>query len=146
MLRMGHKTKITLRFRGRERQRPDLGAQLLAKVCEDLSGIANVDQEITAEQHQINTVLSLKKGIKRIKPNSAGNNSEDGEGEGKQPVATVKKAVSKRATPKKTTAKAAVQNKPAPQSPEQKATVSTKKAKTPAPASPMPAKKVGTKN
>ena len=78
MLRMGHKTKITLRFRGREKQRPELGEQLFVKVREDLADIASVDQEMTTEQNQINMVLSLKKGIKRVKPHATEGNSVDG--------------------------------------------------------------------
>ena len=42
-LEHGDKTKITLRFRGREMAHQELGMQLLKRVEEDLSEIANVE-------------------------------------------------------------------------------------------------------
>ena len=43
-LENGDKTKITLRFRGREMAHRELGAQLLKRVEEDLSELGTVEQ------------------------------------------------------------------------------------------------------
>lgn len=43
-LKGGHKVKITIMFRGRERTHPELGKELLNRVTQDVSDIATVDQ------------------------------------------------------------------------------------------------------
>ena len=58
----GDKTKITVRFRGREILNSDLGLELLNKLKEELVDIAQVDQEASLEGRQLLMVLSpLKK-------------------------------------------------------------------------------------
>ena len=58
----GDKTKISVRFRGREILNSDLGLELLSKLKEELSNIAQVDQEPSLEGRQLLMVLSpLKK-------------------------------------------------------------------------------------
>ena len=58
----GDKTKISVRFRGREILNSDLGLELLNKLKEELSEIAQVDQEASLEGRQLLMVLSpLKK-------------------------------------------------------------------------------------
>ncbi len=58
----GDKTKITVRFRGREILNSDLGLDLLHKIKEELVGFAQVDQEPSLEGRQLLMVLSpLKK-------------------------------------------------------------------------------------
>ena len=58
----GDKTKITVRFRGREILNSDLGLDLLNKLKEELVDIAQVDQEASLEGRQLLMVLSpLKK-------------------------------------------------------------------------------------
>ncbi len=58
----GDKTKITVRFRGREILNSDLGLELLHKIKEELVGFAQVDQEPSLEGRQLLMVLSpLKK-------------------------------------------------------------------------------------
>ena len=54
----GDKTKITVRFRGREILNSDLGLQLLKEVSDDLSDIAQVDQEPSLEGRQLLMILS----------------------------------------------------------------------------------------
>ncbi len=54
----GDKTKITVRFRGREILNSDLGLQLLKGVSDDLSDIAQVDQEPSLEGRQLLMILS----------------------------------------------------------------------------------------
>ena len=58
----GDKTKISVRFRGREILNSDLGLGLLSKLRDELSDIAQVDQEPSLEGRQLLMVLSpLKK-------------------------------------------------------------------------------------
>ena len=58
----GDKTKITIRFRGREILNSNLGLDLLNKVKDELENISQVDQEPSLEGRQLLMVLSpLKK-------------------------------------------------------------------------------------
>ena len=58
----GDKTKISVRFRGREILNSNLGLDLLNKLKEELSDLAQVDQEPSLEGRQLMMVLSpLKK-------------------------------------------------------------------------------------
>jgi translation initiation factor IF-3 len=60
-LEIGDKTKVTLRFRGREMAHKELGAQLLARVRDDLEELANVEQMPQLEGRQMVMVLAPKK-------------------------------------------------------------------------------------
>ena len=53
-----NKTKISVRFRGREILNSDLGLDLLNKIKEELSDIAQVDQEPSLEGRQLLMILS----------------------------------------------------------------------------------------
>ena len=58
----GDKTKITVRFRGREILNSSLGLDLLNRIRDELEEIAQVDQEASLEGRQLLMVLSpLKK-------------------------------------------------------------------------------------
>jgi translation initiation factor IF-3 len=58
----GDKTKISVRFRGREILNSDMGLNLLNRLRDDLQDIAQVDQEPSLEGRQLLMVLSpLKK-------------------------------------------------------------------------------------
>ena len=58
----GDKTKISVRFRGREILNSDMGLNLLNRLKEELEDIAQVDQEPSLEGRQLLMVLSpLKK-------------------------------------------------------------------------------------
>jgi translation initiation factor IF-3 len=58
----GDKTKISIRFRGREILNSDMGLELLQKIKSELADIAQVDQEPALEGRQLLMVLSpLKK-------------------------------------------------------------------------------------
>ena len=57
----GDKTKVTLRFRGREMAHQDLGANLLARVREDLDEYGVVEQMPQMEGRQMIMVMSPKK-------------------------------------------------------------------------------------
>lgn len=60
-LEAGDKTKITLRFRGREMAHRELGAKLLKRVEQDLSELANVEQFPKLEGRQMIMVMAPKK-------------------------------------------------------------------------------------
>ena len=60
-LEIGDKTKVTLRFRGREMAHKELGAQLLVRVREDLEDLAMVEQMPEFEGRQMVMVLAPKK-------------------------------------------------------------------------------------
>ena len=58
----GDKTKISVRFRGREILNSDMGLNLLNKVRDEIKDISQVDQEPSLEGRQLLMVLSpLKK-------------------------------------------------------------------------------------
>ena len=56
----GDKTKISVRFRGREILNSDMGLKLLEKLKEELVDIAQVDQEPSLEGRQLLMILSPK--------------------------------------------------------------------------------------
>ncbi len=57
----GDKTKVTLRFRGREMAHKELGAQLLARVRDDLEEYGTVEQMPQMEGRQMIMVIAPKK-------------------------------------------------------------------------------------
>ena len=90
-LENGDKTKITLRFRGREMAHRELGAQLLKRVEADLSEYATVEQFPKMEGRQMVMVMAPHKN----KPASANNSSSRSEAsadKGKKPAAAKKSA------------------------------------------------------
>lgn len=60
-LEQGDKTKITLRFRGREMAHRELGAKLLKRVEQDLSELGTVEQFPKLEGRQMVMVMAPKK-------------------------------------------------------------------------------------
>lgn len=65
-LEHGDKTKITIRFRGREMAHRELGLELLKRVEDDLSDIAGVESHPKLEGRQMTMVMApLKKGEKK---------------------------------------------------------------------------------
>ena len=63
-LEEGDKTKVTLRFRGREMAHQEIGFRLLERVRGDLDPYAVVEQFPKMEGRQLVMVLSPKKGVK----------------------------------------------------------------------------------
>ena len=57
----GDKTKVSLRFRGREMAHQHLGAELIERIREDLSEYGTVEQEPKMEGRQIIMVLAPTK-------------------------------------------------------------------------------------
>ena len=60
-LQDGDKTKITIRYRGREMQHKELGAQLLERIEQDLSEYGDVEQRPKMEGRQLIMVLTPSK-------------------------------------------------------------------------------------
>ena len=60
-LQAGNKTKVTLRFRGREMNHPELGRRMLSRVEQDLAEIAVVEQEPVMEGRQMVMLLAPQK-------------------------------------------------------------------------------------
>ena len=60
-LEHGDKTKVTLRFRGREMAHKELGAKLLARVRDDLEEYGSVEQMPQMEGRQMVMVIGPKK-------------------------------------------------------------------------------------
>ena len=63
----GDKTKISVRFRGREILNSNIGLNLLNKLKDELSEIAQVDQEPSLEGRQLLMVMSPLKRNKNLK-------------------------------------------------------------------------------
>lgn len=57
-LEHGDKTKVTLRYRGREMAHQELGMQMLKRVEEDLKELANVELHPKMEGRQLTMVLA----------------------------------------------------------------------------------------
>lgn len=64
-LESGDKTKITIRYRGREMQHQELGAQLLDRIEEDLESYGDVEQRPKMEGRQLVMVLAPSKRKKK---------------------------------------------------------------------------------
>ena len=60
-LEIGDKAKVTLRFRGREMAHQELGAQLLARVRDDLEDLGTVEQMPQLEGRQMIMIIGPKK-------------------------------------------------------------------------------------
>lgn len=60
-LEHGDKAKVTLRFRGREMAHQELGAQLLARVRDDLAELGTVEQMPQMEGRQMIMIIGPKK-------------------------------------------------------------------------------------
>jgi translation initiation factor IF-3 len=59
-LENGDKTKVTIRFRGREMAHRELGMDVLNRVAKDLDELANVEQHAKLEGRQMTMVLAPK--------------------------------------------------------------------------------------
>lgn len=58
----GNKTKVTLRFRGREMAHQELGVEMLRRVEEDLDEVGTVEQHPKMEGRQMVMVVAPKRG------------------------------------------------------------------------------------
>lgn len=57
-LEEGHKVKVTIMFRGREMNHPELGEKLLSRVAEDLRGLAVVEMRPELLGRDMNMLLA----------------------------------------------------------------------------------------
>ncbi len=64
-LKVGNKTKVTMRFRGREMAHKELGLIMLDRVKADLQEIAEVEQTAQLEGRQMVMVLTPKRNLKK---------------------------------------------------------------------------------
>jgi len=64
-LEQGDKTKVTLRYRGREMAHRELGEKLLQRVQQDLSQWGIVEQEPVMERRQLSMVVAPRRGKQR---------------------------------------------------------------------------------
>ena len=75
-LKEGHKVKISLKFKGRQNMRKDLGAQLMQKVLEKMSSFAQVDIEPKIVGQKAEMILSPLKTKKEKKVEEKENEKE----------------------------------------------------------------------
>jgi translation initiation factor IF-3 len=54
----GDKVKVTMRFRGREQERPSFGKELLDRLAEDLDGFGVVEQNPKLEGRSMTMVIA----------------------------------------------------------------------------------------
>jgi translation initiation factor IF-3 len=64
LLGEGNKVRISLRFRGREMSRPDMGVKLLDRIAQALSDVALVEGAPRREGRMMNMMLAAKPGVK----------------------------------------------------------------------------------
>ena len=73
----GDKVKVTIRFRGRENERPELGHQLVQRLIEDLDGLANLEQAPEKMGRQMTSVLAPDQAVLRALREAQENESDD---------------------------------------------------------------------
>ena len=62
-LRHGDKVKVTIMFRGREVQHPELGEKLLRRLAEDLSDLGRIESQPNLDGRNMVMVMSPKKDL-----------------------------------------------------------------------------------
>ena len=62
----GDKLKVTVRFRGRENERPELGYNLIARLAGDLEEYVTVEQRPSKEGRSMTAVLAPTSAVKNI--------------------------------------------------------------------------------
>ncbi len=76
----GDKVKVTVRFRGRENERPELGREMVQRLVEDIGDITSVEQNPRKEGRLMHAVLAPNAAnIKRRKDEEAAQEAEDAE-------------------------------------------------------------------
>ena len=79
-LEEGDKVKVTVRFRGRESERPEFGQRLLDRLAEEVAEVGTVEQPPSMEGRNLTMVLAP---VRRPKPRAAsdGDGPDDGQEE-----------------------------------------------------------------
>ena len=95
-LKQGDKVKVTIMFRGREQAHPERGRNLLARLFEDLEGLAVIEQNPLQEGRNMHMLLAPSKEALREKKAKTGEQPavpEPGaEGQAPEPAAEVEAA------------------------------------------------------
>ncbi len=76
-LEQGDKTKVTLRYRGRELAHRELGEKLLQRVQQDLSQWGTVEQEPVMDRRQLSMVVAPRRGRPKSSPENEHTGGED---------------------------------------------------------------------
>ncbi len=76
----GHKVKVTIMFRGREMQHPEIGRQILTKVADTVSHVAQVEVFPKQDGRNMIMVLAPDKKALAVKKPSKGSDAPDGDG------------------------------------------------------------------
>lgn len=85
----GDKVKVTVRFRGRENERPELGRQMVERLVTDIGDICSLEQAPRKEGRLMNAVLAPNMpAVKRRKEELAEAASEEAEDEVDEPGTT----------------------------------------------------------
>ncbi len=66
----GDKVKVTVRFRGREVTRPELGKKVLQQMLDQLKDEAIVNQPLMVEERSMSLIFSPRKQVKQAKKDS----------------------------------------------------------------------------
>lgn len=77
-LKQHNKVKFTVKFRGRQIAHKDLGYDVLKRIEDELSYIAEVDSKPTSEKNYISMIMSPKKEIEKILGNQTDNAEDTG--------------------------------------------------------------------
>ncbi len=64
------KVKVTIRFRGREQERPGVGKDLLDRLAEDLSDVGTVEQPPKIEGRSMSMVVAPMRGVRPVSERS----------------------------------------------------------------------------
>ncbi len=83
-LKQQNKVKFTVRFRGRQMAHKDLGYRILERLKDELSHIAEVDQEAVSDRNLLFIVMSPKKDVEGILAAQAEAEAEASPGEKKE--------------------------------------------------------------
>jgi translation initiation factor IF-3 len=86
MLAEGSKVRVSLRFRGREMSRPQLGTDLLNRVTEELSDIAQTEGTPRQEGRMMSLVLSPKPGVRLAREKKEKEKDKDKDAKEKPPA------------------------------------------------------------
>lgn len=71
LLGEGNKVRISLRFRGREMSRPEMGTKVLNRMAEELADVAQAEAPPRREGRMMNMMLAPKPGVRKAAAASA---------------------------------------------------------------------------
>jgi translation initiation factor IF-3 len=95
-LKHGDKVKVTIMFRGREQAHPERGRNLLARLFEDLDGLAVIEQNPLQEGRNMHMLLAPSKEALREQKTKTGEqpavSEPEAEGQAPEPAAEAEAA------------------------------------------------------